>query len=661
VQQQTCLINPGKSTTKCVSCYTRGISCRTILLDVLEVPPATQIFRPLDDQPRFVLRCPSHARPDVFQPTNASFEAVNCNFSPKPALALSDWAVQSKERPFSHTAAQSYELSGAEAHCEQTSTLSSIPEKKPQLPIKPLAYRHSMPLLRDSVPVLSIQSQRNPSRATWLQRRASVLANSSIPERSHGATISTARVHDRQKTSTLLHTMSHLNRPTPTGVNYWMQTESQIHRMLPEWKTKFSQLVTENFATKLDSDKEGLERWIRSLASLEWEIGLVLAIEQCNDTPFGAGRRPEIERAACLAIKIRRCIIRAYARYNENSMQLPLEWRMIEPLVQKMEPVWRRRIDSWMAISSFNTSENLEGRLRTMRSIEAEITYTVVNEPASGKVELDNETHWMMLGLMDRIRFMAAKLESDRSSEQHENALVDLSQVSHHAQPANYSLQSSHSMSTSQNAPTQSPPRNSDSRSNADNRYSSCTSFASTMVAELNSYQPNRSKVTANQIITIVLRGTCWAGLSKVLINKGIRLPYRNGLISGSPWVDYGHRFASRGLFWLGDLAIENECRICPVCLDVLFCGEQKEGVGAYLPEEVPNLRVPFASPLQQEVDTSYTARKLNSRPNQVDREAGVAFQPADNDPEPCEWHKYHFEESLSNAPDTSDPKLVDL
>jgi hypothetical protein len=617
--------------------------------------------------------------------------------SPLPGSLLAQSELRTIPRIF-ETSAASYE-----SHCENSSKHPPIPERKPRLPVKPLAYRHSMPLLprQTSGPAsqtfkVDLMSPRNVG--------SSQIARC-VPNYSNGWQSALTLFKNGPPANRYDHPRGRRNLPPPTGVNYWMQPTCQIHRMLPEWRTRYAELASERFATELILDKYGLERWIRNLTSLDWEIRLVLAIEQRNSKLHNGEEYHGLEwQARFIALEVQDCISRSYTRYA-RFMQLPLAWRLSEPLVQKMEPVWRRRMAEIMAPQSDTKLAQLQftSRLRTMRSIEAEIVHTVNNEPESGKRELDYGVQLMLFELSGKVRVTEANIQGKGTTPtfpyptSYEDRLSDSRQEGHRAE---LELEIGH-LNASPCVPSY--PTNSDIRFTTNNvpssRYATCISFATAMITELSIHPPNQYKVTADEILKIVMKGTCWAGLCRVLISRGIILPYKpkeadgggpdneeeglkylskrgtlanstgkmlqdmemgmtgasaelmykSGPTSGSisPWISRGRRFMRLGnqpIFWLGDRAVETECRICPVCLEVLFCSEEKRRTPASIRVRRDALGrqdcttatpSPYVPPLQHSRSTP-RIRVLHNMPT-------LPANHNPSNPDTCEEYKYHF------------------
>jgi hypothetical protein len=532
-------------------------------------------------------------------------------------------------------------------HFKELNMHQPVYEKAPQLPVKPLAYRHSMPLLPRQVcdpagqtvqaDLVSTCNVCSPQRAR------------SGPHSSTGEPSSLTALNERLQAKRHVRPMGHRNLPPPTGVNYWMQPTSQIHRMLPEWRARYADLTSESFARELVLDRYGLERWIRSLTSLDWEIRLVLAIEQCNGKANdGEDYQGPEWQASLMAVDVQDCISQSYTRYA-RFMEIPSAWRVSEPLVQKMEPVWKRRIADIMAVPSqggTSLSKRLfTSQLRTMRSIKAEIYHTKANEPRNGKRELDYDIQLMLVELERKVSITDALVQSIESASSSPET----------ASPPPYPTRSEHLSSSSKQERYRAEPKaghmntsswapsfssNSDTTFTANSRFTNCVSFAAAMLIELNIHSPNKNKVTADEILEIVMKGTCWAGLCRVLISMGITLPYKSTEADGrdmddeegdrfmSPWICHGRRFIQVGnqpIFWLGDRAIETECRICPVCLDVLFRAEEKKGTNTSISIKkdaldrqdcITTIPSPYVPPLQH-MKSAQRLRVFRNMPNQ--------------------------------------------
>jgi hypothetical protein len=523
-----------------------------------------------------------------------------------------------------------FELS-ASSHQSQDNHLFKppVPTKTPSLPVKPLAYRHSMPVLPRFLPA---SSSETPS-----QQGAKFLACDS----------NYTRLADRP-----FPVIGRFNRPPPTGVNYWMQSCSQVHSMLPGWRARYADL-SEKFERGLVLDREGLERWVRNVAALGWEIGLVLSIEQRNGKPtLGKETQGPEWEASLIALEVRECISRMYARYAAFK-QLPSVWRLAEPLVQKMETVWRRRIADRALMPLQTDPQTTNLWLRTMRSISAEIRYTVANEPESGKRELDYQTQLMLLELEGKIRVTEANLETRKIAPTPVTPGNNLAIRNGEKRRTYARTYYGSSIQATQTKP--------DAQSTTNTRYSSCVSFAGELVAELNVYQPNRCRVNVNDILNIVLRGTCWAGLCKVLMNRGIILPYES---DQSPWDRCGHRFVVRGdraIFWLGELAIDTQCRICPVCLDVLFCGDDKRGSHGsqsrgirgnpvvHRRERMSSVVSTDVLPTLPQEQHTKSSFEVNNARNQAIHYSKVTIP--NSKPDTREWDKYYFSDAPHDAP----------
>jgi hypothetical protein len=82
--------------------------------------------------------------------------------------------------------------------------------------------------------------------------------------------------------------------------------------------------------------------------------------------------------------------------------------------------------------------------------------------------------------------------------------------------------------------------------------------FTAALVAELSKYPPNRGKLTGDEILKLIQKGTCWAGFCAELGDIGVLV--EPSLVEGKDMRALG--------FWLGDAAVETTCGICPICLD---------------------------------------------------------------------------------------------
>jgi len=83
--------------------------------------------------------------------------------------------------------------------------------------------------------------------------------------------------------------------------------------------------------------------------------------------------------------------------------------------------------------------------------------------------------------------------------------------------------------------------------------------------------QPTALIVPMNDILDLLQRGTCWAGLGKEFESCGVFTPKFDTDWAGLRDVivsDCCNTAVETLGFWLGELGVLRECRICPVCLD---------------------------------------------------------------------------------------------